>query len=133
MRKELDIRIAEDNRDTGKVFHIKEMPAYQVEKWALRCILALGRAGIDMPDDISRDGLAGIAAAGLQSLLKLDFSDAEPLLDEMLSCVTIKPDPARPEITRPLFTEDIEEVSTLMTLRMEVFTIHTGFSMPGKK
>ena len=109
------------------------MPAYQAEKWAMRCILALGKSGVDLPDNIAASGFAGVAAAGLEALMKLDFADAEPLLDEMLSCVTIKPDPSRPDITRALFTDDIEEVTTFVRLRMEVFTLHTGFSMPGKK
>ena len=133
MRKEIDVTIQDDNRDKGKTFHIVEMPAWQVERWAMRCVLALGRAGVDMPDDVAAGGIAGLASAGLRALLKLNYDDAAPLLDEMLACVSIKCDPARPDITRNLFPDDIEEVSTFAQLRMEVFTLHTGFSMPGKK
>jgi hypothetical protein len=44
------------------------------------------------------------------------------------------PDPSRVEVTRPLNMpggdgDDIEEVSTLITLRREVFNLHAGFFM----
>lgn len=130
-RKEADIVINDEGRDKGKVFHIRELPAYQVEKWATRAILALGRAGVEMPEGMTSSGLAGIAYVGMTALKQMHFEDAEPLLDEMMTCVTIKPDPARPDVTRVLFPDDIEEISTLLKLRLEVFALHTGFSIPG--
>jgi hypothetical protein len=126
-RKEIDIVITEEGRDKDKAFHIREMPAYQTERWAIRAILALGRAGVEVPEDIRASGMAGIAYMGMQALMKLQYGDAEPLLDEMMACVTIKPDPARPEITRQLWPDDIEEVATLLKLRSEVFKLHTDF------
>jgi len=38
------------------------------------------------------------------------------------------PDPSKPQIIRKLFPEDIEDISTLITLRKEVLTLHVGFS-----
>lgn len=130
-RKEIDIVISEEGRDRDKVFHIRELPAYQVEKWATRALLALGRSGVEIPDNIGANGVAGLAYLGFTALMKMDYADAEPLLDEMMACVSIKPDPARPDVTRVLFPDDIEEVATIFKLRMEVFTLHTGFSLPG--
>lgn len=130
MRKEIDVVITEEGRDRDKVFHIREMPAYQVEKWALRAVLALGRAGAEIPEGLQAAGLAGLAYAGLNGIIKLPFEDAEPLLDEMMTCVTIKPDPARPEVTRALWPDDIEEIATMFKLRKEVVSLHTGFSIP---
>jgi len=44
-----------------------------------------------------------------------------------MGCITIKPDPRNPAITRPLLDDDIEEVKTLLELRMEVLKLHTDF------
>jgi hypothetical protein len=130
-RKEIDIPITGDaeNRDAGKIFHIVEMPAEQGEKWALRLVFALGRSGVEIPGNIAEAGLAGIAALSLSSLLRMDFQLAEPLLDDMMRCVTIKPDTRHPDLMRPLFPEDIEEISTRLRLRSEWMNLHTGFSI----
>ena len=40
MRKEITITI-ESGRDVGKSFHVTEMSASQVEKWAARALLVL--------------------------------------------------------------------------------------------
>ena len=130
-RKEIDITIMEEGRDRGKIFHIREMDAYQVERWATRALLALGKSGVEMPDDIGSRGVAGLAYLGFTAMMRMNYDDAQPLLDEMMTCVSIKPDPARPDVTRVLFPDDIEEVATIFKLRMEVFTLHTGFSLPG--
>lgn len=130
MRKTADITITDEGRDKGKVFRLREMSAMQAEKWAARALLALAKSGVDIPDEISEMGMAGMVALGIKSLVGVSFRDAEPLLDEMLGCIKIVPDPARPQIERPLIDGDIEEVRTLVTLRKEVFTLHTGFSLP---
>ena len=58
------------------------------------------------------------------------FGDAEPLLDEMLTCVSLVPAPKeRPHVTIPIDDESVEEVSTLLHLRDEIIKIHTGFSI----
>jgi hypothetical protein len=45
----------------------------------------------------------------------------------MWDCVAFMPDPAKPQIVRKLFEEDIEEVATRIKLRAEVWKLHTGF------
>lgn len=49
-RKTKLVTIAAEGRDKGKCFLIREMPAMQSEKWAIRAILALGRADAEVED-----------------------------------------------------------------------------------
>lgn len=126
-RKEIDITISDDNRDKGKVFHIKEMPASQAEEWAFRALLILTQAGVEVPE--AATGMAGIAVAGLRSFGGLPFPEVKLLMDEMFTCITRVPNSKQPTIIRPLVEDDTEEVMTRLRLRAEVFTLHTGFSM----
>jgi len=133
-RKEIDVRITDEGRDKGKVFHLQEMDADQAEWWAIRTISALVRANPDLASSyIEGRGMAALAMAGVQALMMLDPIDAKPLLDQMMECVSIKPDPKNPNIIRKLLPNDIEEIMTRVKLRSEVFTLHTGFSLPGNR
>lgn len=138
MRKTQFVQIPQEegNRDSGKMFFIKEMPALQAEKWALRLILALSRANVDIPEDVANAGMAGVATLGLKMLGQMSFPDAEGLLDEMMSCVRHIPDPSRVEVTVPLIMQGgdgdtIEEISTLVRLRTEVIQLHANFFIQG--
>jgi hypothetical protein len=126
-RKELDITITAEGRDKGKAFHITEMPASKAEKWAIRTMLALGKSGVDIPDDLQAQGMAGIASIGIRAMTHLNFEDAEPLLAEMFACVKCVPEPTRPEVTRELIEDDIEEVATRLLLRKEILALHIDF------
>ena len=126
-RKELDLTITDAGRDRGKVFHIRELPASQAERWALRAFQALARAGVDV-GQVGAMGIQGLAIAGVNALALLPTHDLEPLLDEMMTCVTIKPDPRNPGLTRLLIEDDIEEVATRLRIRMEVVKLHVDFS-----
>ena len=126
-RKQLDIVISAPGRDQGKVFQITEMPASKAEKWAIRTMLALGKSGVEIPDDMKTQGMAGIAALGIRALTNLRFEDAEPLLAEMFECVKVVPEPTRPEVTRALIEDDIEEVATRLSLRKDILTLHIDF------
>ena len=127
MRKEIIITIPDQNRDHGKSFQIYEMPAHKAEKWAIKAFLALASSGIDIPDDVAEQGLAGVASLGMKALTKLSFESAEPLLDEMFECIKFIPEPSRPEIVRGLIPDDIEEVSTRLMLRKKVLDLHMDF------
>lgn len=118
-------------RDEGKVFLITEMSATDTEDWALQTFLALARSGVDVPDDVASAGLAGLAQFGLKGLTGISYAEAKPLLDKLMDCIQIKPDPKHPEVTRTLVESDIEEWSTRLFLRVEVFKLHVGFSLPG--
>ena len=130
-RKTQDYVITRDGRDKGKTFVLNEMPAVKGDKWAKRLLMGMVRAGVDLPEDIYETGMAGVAAAGFKALLTIPWEIAEPLLDELMTCVTIKPDPRNPSVERGLIPDDIEEVVTHMTLQSGVFELHTGFSVAG--
>jgi hypothetical protein len=140
-RKTKVLTITADGRDRGKSFLIVEKSAYDAEKWATRAMLALSRAGATVDEDAIASGALGILATGLDSFRALPFHEAEPLLDEMMSCVHFVPDPAKVDpmtnrpVTRPLMRPDdfndgdIEEVTTLLQVREEVLSLHLGFSL----
>ncbi|CCE07598.1 conserved hypothetical protein [Bradyrhizobium sp. STM 3843] len=132
MRKTSNITIQDEGRDKDKVFVLTEKPAIEADKWGIRALLALSKSGVPIPPEFMEMGIIGVLAVGVHRLAGVSFTDLEPLLDEMLTCVQIMPTPERPDIIRKLLPDDIEEVKTLQTLRMEVFRLHTGFSPPAK-
>lgn len=130
MGRKTTVWTAVDGRDLGKRFHITEMSAFKAEKWAARALLALARSDFNVGPEIQGAGLAGMALVGLRALSGVQWADAEPLLDELLACVKIMPDPNNSEIMRDLIEDDIEEVATVVQLRKEVFELHVNFSWP---
>lgn len=130
MRKTATVTLGADaGRDEGKTFVITEMAATPAEKWAARALLALGHAGFNIPPDMAAAGMAAMALVGINSLMNVNWGEAEPLLDEMMQCVRVKPsEMADP---RPLIETDIEEVSTRVRLRKAVWDLHVDFSSAG--
>lgn len=68
--------------------------------------------------------------------MALRFDQIEPLLDEMLTTVTIRPDPMNrnPDLAayqRKLMPGDFQEVMTLAKLREAIIELHVGFSIAG--
>lgn len=124
MRKTKEITISDDSsRDNGRKFLITEMPASQTERWALRVLASLTKAGFEIPDEAQ--GMEAVVRSGLETVLgKLDFYDLEPLLDEMMGCIQVV---SSAGITRKLLEEDIEEVKTRLILKREVFALHVDF------
>lgn len=116
--------LADIGRDKGKQFHITEMSASQAESWAFRVILAIGNAGIEIPDNLASQGMAGLMAVGYLNLLKIPYEAAKPLLDEMMGCVQIIPSA---NLKRALIEDDIEEVKTRLLLRKAVWDLHMDF------
>lgn len=131
-RKEIYVTIQE-GRDQGKVFKVTEAPAMQTDKWIMRVTLALNKNGAVIPDEIMNLGLVGLIVGGIHKLSGVDWQDLEPLLDEMMSCVTLVPTPSQPAIVRKVMVDDIEEVQTFSLLRKEVFQLHVGFLSPADR
>ena len=120
--------VTDEGRDQGKVFVLTEMPASKAEAWAMRALLALMAGGVEVPEGFDeRMGMAGMAEVGLKAIAGLKWEVAEPLLAEMWSCVQIMPDSSKPHVVRNLIEEDIEEITTRIKLRAEVWKLHTGF------
>lgn len=117
----------EPGRDEGKSYFLTEMPVLRAEKWAARALIAIGKG------DKSMNGIAGILSMGIEgmlsSLMNISWEDAEPLLDEMLSCVQLEQNIG---VYRPINYEagDIEEVATLVRLRREILGLHYRFFEP---
>jgi hypothetical protein len=126
-RKEIKYTVDDEGRDKGKLFVITEMWPRQSEAWGMKALLALIKNGVDLPEGFESRGMAGMAELGLRGLVGLKYEDAEPLLAEMMGCVSIIPDPKNTKIVRNLIDEDIEEIMTRVKLRAEVWNLHTGF------
>lgn len=129
-RKIVPVPITAAGRDQGKTFLITEMPASQAEKWAFRALSALAKAGVEVPDDVANMGLPALASLGIQAVCGMSFVEAEPLMDEMFACIKIIPDMNKPEVTRALIEDDIQDVATRVRLRKEWLSVHTGFTFP---
>jgi hypothetical protein len=130
-RKVLTYTVTDEGRDLGKAFVLTEMSATQAERWGMRAMMALLKGDVELPEDAISGGLQALAAAGFKAFGKIDYADAAPLLDEMMTCVTFMPDPARPQVVRRLMDDDIEEVVTRLRLRAEIFKLHVSFSAAG--
>ena len=128
-RKEASF-IAEIGRDKGKAFHLTEMPATKAENWAIKALLAVGNSGLEIPENLAAQGMAGLLAVGYMNLLKIPFEAAKPLLDEMMDCVQFVPSSS---IKRPLIEDDIEEVQTRLLLRKAVWNLHMDFFLSESK
>ena len=128
-RKEASF-VAQTGRDKGKEFLITEMSATQAENWAIKAVLAIGNAGIEIPDTLVSQGMAGLVAVGYMNLLKIPFDAAKPLLDEMMGCVQFIPSP---NVKRFLIEDDIEEVSTRLALRKAIWNLHMDFFLGEKE
>ena len=81
---------------------------------------------MDLPEGALDSGFASLATVGLNMLGNINPKDADELMDKMLECVMYVPD-GRSLQPRPLVESDIEEVTTLIKLRAEVFKLHAGF------
>ncbi|MDB5777611.1 MAG: hypothetical protein JWP38_3744 [Herbaspirillum sp.] len=131
-RKVLKYKITDAGRDFGKVFVLTEMPARLGHQWATRALFAVMNGGIEIPENILSAGFAGIAAVGIKALGRVSVEVADPLLQQLMECVQILPDPTRPEVMRTLVVDDIEEVKTIFLLQKEVLTLHIDFFTPAK-
>lgn len=132
MRKIVDYIVSDsESRDFNKHYVITEMPAYQAEKWCYKAINGMIKSGIYVPEEINVLELPAqvLAFFGVTHFLKIDFEHLNPLLDEMMACVKIRANKDNPLLDRAINNEmnDVEEVSTLINLRLEVFKLHMGF------
>jgi hypothetical protein len=131
MRQERYVTITsgttDTNRDHGKRFLLVEMPAYDLEEFYMRALMALGTSGIAIPQDMVDAGAIGLALIGYQAFMGSDPSIVKPLKDEMMQkCVFSSP---TDDVRMPWSPMLIEEVSTLRRLREEWLVLHTGFTL----
>lgn len=128
--RKTELWTAEDGRDKGKVFLLTEMSAVQGEDWAMRAILALMQANVDLPDGALELGMAGLAEIGLKKLAQISPIILKGLLSELMGQVQYVPDASKTHVRRPLLDdpEDIEEIQTRVKLKWQVLKLHVDFS-----
>jgi hypothetical protein len=126
-RRVIDYTVEDEGRDKGKRFKLTEMAASAGEEWAAQFFTSLAKNYTDVPEGLFSEGMAGVAAIGLQGLRSMDWRTAKPLLDQMMACVQIY---APSGGVRALIEDDIEEIMTRLKLRVEVFRLHVNFSTP---
>lgn len=120
---------ATQGRDKGKIFKLTEMDCAKAEELALRVTFLLERSGIELPPEVQGTGVLAVAAAGYKAFFQhCSYEDVKPILDEMWKCVQIVPPNGNRELAREPMPSDIEEVSTRLMLRKEVFKLHVDFS-----
>lgn len=126
MLKELTVSI-KGGRDDGKVFLIREIPAYDLEWFWIRTVMALGTSGITVPQDIVDSGAVGLLMIGYQAFLGAKPEAVKPLRDEMMQTVWFTPSPNVDPM--PWHPSLVFDLSTLRTLREKWLELHTGFSV----
>lgn len=133
-REFIDVTIGDAGRDAGKIFRITEMTAEDAEWWALRTLSLLVEA--DSTGELEKlahlmagetEKLSAVGAVAIIKLLaKADMYKVRPLWDEMRDCWSIVPQGDR-KMAVKLADNSIEEVSTLLTLRMKTLELHFDF------
>ncbi len=124
-RKTALVTIDAENRDRGKRFFLKEMPANQAERWAFRVVAYLARRGVQVPVGAELAGMAALPSFEMLSMMS--WIDDDALVSEIMSCVQAWPEGS--PIPRRLVETDTEEISTRVYLKMEVIALHVGFSL----
>lgn len=131
-RKSIDITIDDaDSSDNGKVFRITEKPVYDTEFWAMRAFGGMLAAGVNMPD-ITQASAEMLYHFGLASFMKIEPYLLKELLDEMMECVKLVPQPkTEPGVARDLLPGDIDDIQTLFKVRIETVKLHLSFFLKG--
>jgi len=128
-RKTVEVTITAEGRDHGKKFVITEMSAMKAERWGIRAAMAMSKADLNIDPQLLAAGLGGIAVVGLKGLSGANFNEVEPLLAELMTCVQfVGASPSGTEVRRDVGEDDFEEISTLLKIRYEAFSLTTGFS-----
>ena len=122
------ITIDTPGRDQGKTYRVEEMSALRGERWATRAFHEIMKAGGEAEGYAPGAGWEALAIAGYKAFGKLDIAVVEPLWEELLTCITFVSNLAQPEVHRPLVESDMEEISTIVQLKLEAFSIHANFS-----
>lgn len=121
-RKSVTITIG-DGRDAGKIFRITEWPAIRIERWIMRAVFGLGKAGVEIPPEILQLGAAPTAFAIASQASRLPSRLGIRLADELMECVQR----VEEKLDRSLVENDIEDVTTRLRLKSEVLKLTFGF------
>lgn len=139
MREKRTVHINDGGRDIA--FLIEQMPALKLEKWIYRAAIQIAKAGgasiagesiKDAQTAIKKlkagDGDGSGVAWIVNAIGGLDFDNAEPLLDELLTCAKIITETgAEMPLSNMTIEGQIESPLTLMKLRTEILKINFSF------
>ncbi|MCH4094628.1 MAG: hypothetical protein LKE96_10095 [Acetobacter peroxydans] len=125
--REVTLSVPMVGADHNKRFVITRMSAFEADRWGRHCLQAALQCGADLTDITPEDGLAGLAAAGIGLFAAMEPERMDSLLERLMRCVSVQPDPANPVLRRPLHESDIEEIPTVGWLQKEAFALHVDF------
>jgi hypothetical protein len=126
-RKTVNYVVTTEGRDKGKVFVITEMPSAEIERWAMRLLIGLGKNGVSLPGVSVNSGFIAIAAILWTLIAQLPFEEADFLMNWMMQRVQIN----EGKICRDLAEDDIEEGETRLAIREEWGKLHSDFFVKG--
>lgn len=131
MVKQVTVVCPHDGADKGKRFVITRMSAVAADRWGRHCMQAAASSGADIAGVAQGGGIAAVAAAGIGIFAAMDPDRMDALIDQLLQCVQMQPDPANPGV---LLAWDvvsaggqIEEIPTVGWLQKEAFALHVDF------
>lgn len=139
-------------RDAGKVFKITEPSAFESEMLSMQLVVMLSKAASNysFAAPFANMGVAGLfnmlravlnrqeTDESLESIVELLISmlgnleiyQMQSVSEKLLKHVQIIRDKNRPDIAFELLESDIEEFTTLLTLKKEVLKVIFGFFTP---
>ncbi|MFT9441034.1 MAG: hypothetical protein ABF593_04645 [Acetobacter papayae] len=127
--KQITVTCPHEGDDKGKQFVITRMSAVEADKWGRHCFQAGAASGAAIPGMDPGAGLAGLAAAGIGIFAAMEPSRMDELIDQLLQCVQMIPDPGNPAILLnwQMAQTQIEEIPTIGWLQVEAFKLHVDF------
>lgn len=132
MRKTKEIKIDDSkSRDFGKRFRVTEMSARQFEDFGFGIICALIKGGANIPESVHLEQMGELVKRkGLGIFAGIDANLIKPYYDKLLNCVEYLGKLGEKivvQLDNNSADEIIEDVSTLLLLRMEALLIHWDF------
>ena len=125
--RQVNVTVPMEGADQGKVFVITRMSAMEADQWGRHCLQAAIASGADIPGLDEDAGLAGLAAVGLGIFGAMDPQRMDGLIERLMRCVSVQPDPRNTAVRRPLDESDLEEIPTVGWLQKEAFALHVDF------
>ena len=126
MLKEVEFTM-DEGRDAGKTFKIKEMPAYQMDKWVTRLLGCFAKENITIGDvvDMSFVELTN-------NIYKIDSEEEKnKLFDELLASCYLKKEGVEIAMKGNNIDSFVEEWQTLFRLKEEAIKLNLGFFAGG--
>lgn len=126
--KDIELKLG---RDSGKKVRVTEMPLMKGDRWARRVLIMIAGGQIKA-SDINIEALSNINTFGVMvEIARLGWSllqqlsahedRALELIDELLECASLITSSGE---TRPILTDDLQEIASLFVIRKEAFMLH---------